>query len=62
MTTIPYSACPHDRIRPNSDFETGVGINALIGADSGSRNGGAVFHDSAVWVHRASQPRDFTCR
>ena len=39
-------------IWPNSDFETGVGVNALIGADPGPPNGGAVFHDSAVWVKR----------
>jgi anaerobic selenocysteine-containing dehydrogenase len=45
-----------ESIWPNSDFETGVGVNALIGADPGPPNGGAVFHDSAVWVKRATQP------
>src|ERR1035437_2476139 len=45
-----------ESIWPNSDFETGVGDNALIGADPGPPNGGAVFHDSAVWVKRATQP------
>jgi hypothetical protein len=42
-------------IWPNSGFETGVGVNALIGADPGSPNGGAVFHDGTVWVKRATQ-------
>jgi len=41
-----------ESIWPNSDFETGVGVNALVGADPGPPNGGAVFHDSAVWVRR----------
>jgi anaerobic selenocysteine-containing dehydrogenase len=41
-----------ESIWPNSDFETGVGVNALVGADPGPPNGGAVFHDSAVWVKR----------
>ena len=43
-----------ESIWPNSDFESGVGVNALIGADPGPPNGGAVFHDSAVWVKRAA--------
>ena len=34
---------------------TGVGVNALIGADPGPPNGGAVFHDSAVWVKRIGE-------
>src|SRR5512140_1471455 len=42
-----------ESIWPNSDFEGGVGINALIGADAGQPNGGAVFHDTAVWVRKA---------
>ena len=42
-----------ESIWPNSDFETGVGVNALVGADPGPPNGGAVFHDSAVWVKAA---------
>jgi len=43
-----------ESIWPNSDFETGVGVNALVGADPGPPNGGAVFHDSAVWVKRVA--------
>ncbi|MBB4266346.1 molybdopterin oxidoreductase family protein [Roseospira visakhapatnamensis] len=31
-------------------FPEGVGINALVGADPGPPNGGAVFHDTAVWL------------
>ena len=35
---------------PNRCFENGIGINALISADAGKPNGGAVFHDTAVWA------------
>ena len=40
-------------IWPNHAFEEGIGINALTSADPGRPNGGAVFHDTAVWVRRA---------
>jgi len=42
-----------ESIWPNHSFEEGMGINTLIGADPGPPNGGAVFHDSAVWVRPA---------
>lgn len=35
---------------PNAHFKDGVGINALISAEPGRPNGGAVFHDTAVWA------------
>ena len=38
---------------PNKRFETGIGINALTSADPGYPNGGAVFHDTAVWIKKA---------
>lgn len=41
---------------PNADFDNGIGINALTGADPGWPNGGAVFHDTAVWVRAGSSP------
>jgi hypothetical protein len=37
-------------IWPNHAFIEGVGINALTSADPGLPNGGAVYHDTAVWV------------
>jgi anaerobic selenocysteine-containing dehydrogenase len=40
-------------IWPNRHFENGVGINALTGADPGWPNGGAAFHDTAVWIRKA---------
>ena len=43
-----------ESIWPNSDFEGGVGINALVSAEPGRPNGGAVFHDTAVWVRKSS--------
>jgi len=37
-------------IWPNKHFENGIGINALTSAEPGWPNGGAVFHDTAVWI------------
>jgi anaerobic selenocysteine-containing dehydrogenase len=42
-----------ESIWPNSAFEEGLGINALVSADPGLPGGGAVFHDTAVWVRAA---------
>ncbi len=39
-----------ESIWPNRAFIEGIGINALVSAEPGSPNGGAVFHDTAVWV------------
>lgn len=38
---------------PNKAFVEGIGINALTSADRGAPNGGAVFHDTAVWIKAA---------
>ena len=43
-----------ESIWPNSAFEEGIGVNTLISADAGPPNGGAVFHDTAVWLRRAN--------
>ena len=40
-------------IWPNGCFEEGRGINTLTSADPGLPKGGAVFHDTAVWLRRA---------
>ena len=37
-------------IWPNKAFVDGIGINALVGADSPPPNGGAAFHDTAIWI------------
>lgn len=37
-----------ESIWPNSAFENGLGVNALVSAEPGYPNGGAVFHDTAV--------------
>ncbi len=42
-----------ESIWPNAAFEEGVGINALVSADPGPPAGGAVFHDTAVWIRPA---------
>ena len=35
---------------PNQYFAGGLGINTLISSEPGKPNGGAVFHDTAVWI------------
>jgi anaerobic selenocysteine-containing dehydrogenase len=40
-------------IWPNRNFENGIGINALTSAEPGYPNGGAAFHDTAVWLRKA---------
>jgi anaerobic selenocysteine-containing dehydrogenase len=39
-----------ESIWPNQAFEEGIGINALISAEPAPPNGGAAFHDTAVWL------------
>jgi anaerobic selenocysteine-containing dehydrogenase len=41
-----------ESIWPNAAFEEGIGINVLISAEPGPPNGGAVFHDTAVWLRK----------
>ena len=43
-----------ESIWPNTAFEEGLGINALTSADPGYPNGGAVFHDTAIWARPAN--------
>ncbi|MBS1269642.1 MAG: putative dimethyl sulfoxide reductase chain YnfE [Gammaproteobacteria bacterium] len=42
-----------ESVWPSEAFEEGLGINALVSADPGGPNGGAVFHDTAVWIQPA---------
>jgi anaerobic selenocysteine-containing dehydrogenase len=37
---------------PRKYFATGIGINALTSSDPGYPHGGAVFHDTAVWIRK----------
>ncbi len=39
-----------ESIWPSECFEGGIGINALTSDDPGPPWGGAVFHDTAVWM------------
>ena len=39
-----------ESIWPNDAFEEGIGINLLTSAEPGAPNGGAVFHDTAIWI------------
>lgn len=60
LGTVSLSACAFTGLQrgtvvveslwPNSAFAGGVGINALISAEPGKPNGGAVFHDTAIWA------------
>ena len=40
-------------IWPDHAFEEGIGINLLISAEPGLPRGGAVFHDTSVWLRPA---------
>jgi len=42
-----------ESIWPNAAFEEGSGINTLTSADAGPPKGGAVFHDTAIWIRAA---------
>ncbi len=46
-----------ESVWPNGDFEGGIGINLLTSDDPGPPKGGAVFHDTAVWVRPAEAMR-----
>ena len=39
-----------ESVWPNDDFEGGIGINVLTSDDPAPPFGGAVFHDTAVWM------------
>ena len=39
-----------ESIWPNADFDRGMGINVLTSDEPAAPAGGAVFHDTAVWV------------
>ncbi len=43
-----------ESVWPNADFAGGVGINALTSDAPAAPNGGAVFHDTAVWMRAAT--------
>lgn len=45
----------HASVRPRDcpatlNLKNGLGINTLTSAEPGCPNGGAVFHDTAVWI------------
>lgn len=39
-----------ESVWPNAAFQGGIGINALTSDDPAPPNGGAVFHDTAIWL------------
>jgi anaerobic selenocysteine-containing dehydrogenase len=41
-----------ESVWPNDSFPEGVGVNALTSADGAYPGGGAVFHDTSVWIRR----------
>ncbi|MFT5218179.1 MAG: anaerobic selenocysteine-containing dehydrogenase [Gammaproteobacteria bacterium] len=44
-----------ESIWPNYHFIEGLGINALVSAEPGKPNGGAIFHDTAVWIRAEAE-------
>ncbi len=49
---LPTGVVMVESVWPNDAFEEGIGINLLTSADPGPPLGGAVFHDTAVWVRK----------
>ena len=47
---LPPATLVVESLWAHDTFDEGVGINALVGADPGPPNGGATFHDAAVWL------------
>ena len=45
-----------ESVWPNGDFAGGAGINALTSDAPAAPNGGAVFHDTAVWMRAEEAP------
>jgi anaerobic selenocysteine-containing dehydrogenase len=43
---------------PGKHFIEKVGINILISAEAAKPNGGAVFHDTAIWIKPEPAPSD----
>lgn len=43
-----------ESVWPNAAFEGGIGINALTSDDPAPPMGGAVFHDTSVWLRSAA--------
>ena len=46
-----------ESIWPNADFDHGMGINLLTSDTPAAPNGGAVFHDTAIWVKSLAMPQ-----
>ena len=44
-----------ESIWPNRAFVGGLGINTLVSAEPGPPNGGAIYHDTAVWIEAAGE-------
>ncbi|MDJ0777865.1 MAG: molybdopterin-dependent oxidoreductase [Gammaproteobacteria bacterium] len=47
---LPSGVVVIESIWPNHAFIEGLGVNALVSAEPGIPNGGAVYHDTAVWI------------
>jgi anaerobic selenocysteine-containing dehydrogenase len=46
-----------ESVWPNADFRNGEGINVLTSDAPAAPNGGAVFHDTSVWLRAVSMAR-----
>jgi len=53
---LPPGTLVVESLWPADAFPEGLGINALVGADPGPPNGGAAFHDTAVWLRPGPTP------
>ena len=57
LHALPFDGMQEDTLIvesqwPNDAFIEGIGINVLVSAEPGFPAGGAVYHDTAVWLIR----------
>ena len=53
MNNIQLETVVIEGIWPASAFPEGIGVNVLVSSEPAAPNGGAVFHDTAVWIKPA---------
>lgn len=50
FTGLPRGVVVVESLWPNADFAEGIGINTLVSDEPAAPKGGAVYHDTAVWI------------
>jgi anaerobic selenocysteine-containing dehydrogenase len=55
---VPPGLVVVEGLWPNQAFPGGWGVNSLVSPEAAAPNGGAVFHDTAIWVDRSATPEN----